>query len=144
MIEINKSRSFTNTYDHDSFSVVRVYNRHLKALGGRNAWVKLESNSSVIYRMIKASKSSPGFTSSAIETDYDSLLELGQIDASNEPDENKFYPCKLTISPISRFGRFKAYWNHPDYGYRISMQISLVSLLLGFVGLLLGLLGVII
>jgi hypothetical protein len=123
MIEINKSRSFTNSYDHDSFSVVRVYNRHLKALGGRNAWVKLESDSAVIYRMVKAGKSSSGFNSAAIETDYDSLLELGQIDASNVSDENKFYPCKLTISPS------RIIWDrHLNKNFR-SANLSILSLI---------------
>jgi hypothetical protein len=134
-IEISKQRSFTNDYDNNSLSLVRVFNKNLKPLGGRHSWVKLTAGTKCIYRTIKAGKSSPGFSSNAIELDYDSLRELDLVASNRTSDDEGFYPCNLTISPTNILDVFKAYWNHPEQGYRISLRISMVSLLLGVLGL---------
>lgn len=135
-IKIEKLRSFTNDYDNNASCVVRVFNKNLKPLGGRHAWVKLSTDSHSIYRMAKAGRSSPGFSKNSIELDYDSLLELNATTSNGEVDEDGFYPCDLTISSTNKLEFIKAYWNHPDHGYRISLQISMISMFLGIVSIL--------
>ncbi|WP_395377021.1 hypothetical protein [Marinicella sp. W31] len=141
-IKINKSRSFTVDHDYNSFCVVRVYGGHLKALGGRHAWVKLTANDKSIYRTIKAGRRiAPALTKDAIEIDYDSMLELEQVSYDNKKDEADFYPCDISVLPATRWEQLKALWQHPDQGYRVSMKISLIGLFLGVIGFITGLLS---
>ena len=141
-IKINKSRSFTIQHDYNSFCVVRIYGGHLKALGGRHAWVKLTANGKSIYRTIKAGQRiAPALTQDAIEIDYDSMLELEQISYDNKKDAGDFYPCDISLSPATQFEQLIALWKHPEQGYRISIRISLIGLFLGVMGFITGLLG---
>ncbi|MCF6287942.1 MAG: hypothetical protein L3J53_01725 [Proteobacteria bacterium] len=55
-VEIKKQKPFSNDYDKNSLSVVRIFNKNLKPLGGRHAWVKLSTGSKCIYRTIKAGR----------------------------------------------------------------------------------------
>ncbi len=134
-IDIKKQKPFSNDYDKNSQSLVRIFNKNLKPLGGRHAWVKLTAGSKSIYRTIKAAKPMKGFNSCAIELDYDSLLELEIVSSNNSPDEDGFYPCNIVITKANKIDIFKAYWNHPEHGYRISLRISIISLFLGLVGI---------
>ena len=135
-IKIDKQRPFSNDYDKNSICLVRVYNKNLKKLGGRHSWVKLTAGTKCIYRTVKAAKPMKGFNMSTIELDYDSLLELEMVSSKKLPDEDGFYPCKITLTPTNKLDALKAYWNHTEHGYRISLRISIVSLFLGLISLL--------
>ncbi len=142
ILEINKQRKFSAEYDYYAFAVVRVSPRILKKLGGRNSWVRISSENNHIYRMALGAKSSMGFTQKAMEIDYDSLLELeGGSVPSSDADENHFRLCKYSIRKASFFETLIAHWNHPNTGYRVPMQLSIVGFTLGVIGLVLGILG---
>ncbi len=96
MFEIEKIRGFTSEHDYIAFSVVRLHPKVIKNIGGRNTWIKISSNTNHIYRLALGAKSSTGFTTKAVELDYDSCLELEAI-SGQAKDENSFYPCSFTI-----------------------------------------------
>jgi hypothetical protein len=139
-IKITQQRKFSNNADYDAFSVVRLQNSNIALLGGRNAWVCIESDSGrKAYRMIRGVGSSAGFSADAIEFDYETSISLDI--PKGTPNSQGFYPCTLTIRPASTLEKLKAHWAHPDHAYRFPLQISLVSFILGLIGLILGVLS---
>jgi hypothetical protein len=141
MIEIEKIRRFSSEYDYTAFSVIRLHPKIIKVIGGRNTWVKISSESCHVYRLALGAKSSTGFTAKSIELDYDSCLELNSIAGILPRDENGFYPCSMKIEKAPFIGKLIAHWKHPNPGYRVPLQISMVSFILGFMGFLIGLMS---
>ncbi len=137
MIEIEKIRGFSSEHDYAAFSVIRLHSKIIKAIGGRNTWVKISSESCHVYRLALGAKASKGFTTKSIELDYDSCLELDSI-AGIPPDEHGFYPCSLKIEKAPFVGKLIAHWKHPNPGYRVPLQISMISFFLGFIGFLIA------
>jgi hypothetical protein len=139
-IQITQQRKFSNTADYDAFSVVRLHNSELAALGGRNAWITITSmNGARVHRMIRGCGDSENFPHDAIEFDYETNKALGITKAKQ--NAVGFYPCALQVRPASRLEILAAHWNHPDHAYRFPLQLSLVSFFLGIVGLILGVLS---
>jgi hypothetical protein len=140
MFEIKKVRGFSSNHDYTAFSVIRIHSKVIKQLGGRNTWVKISHADKHIYRMALGAKPSKGFTMESVELDYDSCLELECI-SNSEKDETNFYPCSLTIQKAPFFGKLIAHWKHPNPGYRVPMQLSMVSFSLGLIGVLISIIG---
>lgn len=154
VFQIDKSRNFSDSSDHQSFGTVRLSLGTVKKLGGRNTFVRIEHGDRFICRQvqgigrqkIKCSETNDelaardNFTASAIELDYDSCLELG-ISSSRKKLPNNFYECDLQVKKARLKDVFTLHWNHPNPAYKTPFQISLVSLALGIIGLILGLLG---
>lgn len=143
MIQINQQRGFSKQSDYAAFAAVRVHNSVLKDLGGRNAWVFIQSPEGGVYRTILGSGSLVPFPEDAIELDYDTAVELevprmAPVNPQGRPEE-QFYPCDLKIRPVRGLEIIKAHWSHPNPAYRIPLQISIISIILGGLGLLLGL-----
>lgn len=136
MIEIQRVRNFSNEQDYVAFSIVRLYNKHVTELGGRNTWVCIESGGKKIYRRVRGVGNMPGFPKDAMELDYDSRNELGAI--SDDRHENGFFLHKATIKKASLVEKFLAHWSHPNIEYRTPFQISYISFMLGIIGLILG------
>jgi len=149
MIQINQHRSFSKESDYAAFATVRVHNSLLKELGGRNAWISIESPCGRVYRTIRGSGSLNPFPKDAVELDYDTSVELSvhRTKPANTQDESEgqFYPCNLKIQPIHGLKVIKAHWRHPDPAYRVPLQISIVlgglSIILGIIGVILGILS---
>jgi hypothetical protein len=136
-LRITQKRKFSNTTDYDAFSVVRLHNTMLPTLGGRNAWVTIQSMSGArAYRMIRGCGELEHFPVDAIEFDYETSKALGIT--KGKPNALGFYPCELQVRPATRLEILAAHWNHPDHAYRFPLQLSLVSFFLGVVGLILG------
>ena len=156
IIALNKIRTYSDHSDHQSFSTVRLSSRNVHKLGGRNAYVRIQSKTGSICRQIQGIgnhalechlsgdeiSSKQGFTSEAIEMDYDSRLDLGLV-VESEKLEYSFFACTITISPASVRDIFFLHWKHPNLAYRTPFQISIVSLFLGISGLILGAIGLI-
>ena len=138
-MQATKCREFSRDYDHDAFSVVRVFNNRLAALGGRNAWVTITSEKSQIYRRARG-LSSVGMTQDAIELDYDSRDELG---INGQADSNGFYACKVTIEKSTLRERLKGHWSNPNPAYTVPYRLAVLSVMLGLVGLFLGILSLV-
>lgn len=139
-ITITQQRKFTNASDYDAFSVVRLGNGCVASLGGRNTWIRIDSEAGCSdYRMIRGVGSVTGFPADAIEIDYGTSMSLGI--PKGAANVLGFYPCSLTVRPATRWEILRAHWNHPDHGYRFPLQISLIGLFLGIVGLVLGVLS---
>lgn len=133
MFEIEKNRGFSSEQDYAAFSVIRLHSKNIKSIGGRNTWVKISSDSCHIYRLSLGARPSNGFTTKSAELDYDSRLEPNSI--SGKPaDEHGFYQCSLKIEKAPFEGKLIAHWKHPNPGYRVPLQISMISLLLGVIG----------
>jgi len=87
------------------------------------------------------------FPNDAIELDYDALTQDLGLVAANQPSlavpNGNFYSCSIEITPVRGLvGLLKAHWYHPNPGYKVPLQISLVSLFLGFIGMTLGLISI--
>ncbi|GEM_PF-771195 len=149
LIHISQQRSFSKESDYAAFAAVRVHNSLLKKLGGRNAWVFIESPHGSAYRTIRGNGSITPFPEDAIELDYDTSIELEihKTEPVNpaDPPEEQFFSCDLNIRPAGKLEVIKAHWYHPNPAYRIPLQISLLlgglSVLLGITGMIIGLLG---
>ena len=149
MIRISQQRSFSKESDYAAFATIRVHNSLLKKLGGRNAWVFIESQHGSVYRTIRGNGSITPFPEDAIELDYDTSAELEMHKSEpvnpEDPPEEQFFYCDLNIRPVGKLEVIKAHWLHPNPAYRIPLQISLllggVSVLLGITGMIIGLLG---
>lgn len=149
MIRINRQRNFSKKSDYASFAGVRVHNSLLKEVGGRNAWIFIQSPDNGVYRTIHGSGSLTPFPEDAIELDYDTSVELEMHQTApvnpQDPPEEQFYSCELNIRPVGRLEVIKAHWLHPNPAYRIPLQISIVlgglSVLLGITGVIFGILG---
>ncbi|MCL7715801.1 hypothetical protein [Stenotrophomonas mori] len=145
-ISITKARDFSRDADYLAFSVVRLRNAHLKGLGGRHSWVRIENtgNGKVLYRRVRgagaSAGASTGLPANAIEIDYDSRLELG---IEGPRDATHFHDCSLTVGPASRLGELKAHWRHPNIEYRVPYRLAILSLALGLLGALLGALSLV-
>ena len=137
MTEIKKIRGFSSEHDYAAFSVIRLHSNIIKAIGGRNTWVKISSDSCHIYRLSLGARPSKGFTNKSAELDYDSRLELGSISGVSA-DEHGFYSCSLKIEKAPFTGKLIAHWKPPNPGYRVPLQISMISFLLGFIGFLIA------
>lgn len=152
MIRINQHRSFSKESDYAAFATVRVHNSRLKELGGRNAWVRIQSadGGRGIYRTVRGSGSLTPFPEDAIELDYDTSVELGVHTSDpvnpHSPPGEQFYSCNLMIRRVRGLKKIRAHWNHPDPAYRVPLQISIVlgslSVLLGMIGVILGVMSV--
>jgi hypothetical protein len=132
-MDVTECRDFSREYDHSDFGVVRVHNTVLDGLGGRRAWVKIESTISprkTIYRQALGSGPT-SLTAAQIELDYDSRNDLG-IDSTRQ--ENGTYPCSLTVRKCSRVEAFLAHWLHPDLSYQIAFRLGVLSAVLGVIG----------
>lgn len=136
-LRITQRRKFSNPADYDAFSVIRLHNSCVTALGGRNTWVRIESDSGkTVFRMIRGAGAAAGFPADALEFDYETSLALGIPQGA--ANEHGFYPCSLSIRQATHWEILIAHWKHPDPAYRFPLQISLVSLLLGIIGFVLG------
>jgi len=134
-ISISKARDFTRPQDYDAFSVVRLYNAHLRALGGRHAWVRLSCNGKILFRRVRGAGGGTGLPSVGIEIDYDSRQELG-IDNARGADG--FHPCSVTVSRAGFLGSIQAHWAHPNIEYRAPYRLAMQSVALGLLGAILG------
>lgn len=142
MLQINHQRGFTHKSDYGAFATVRLHNNQLAGLGGRNAWVRIESDACCVYRTVRGFGSRKAFPKDGIELDYDTSVVLG-IKGAGTPsmkmdDQASFYPCRLTIRRATKWEIIKAHWSHPDPAYRVPLQISI---LLGGISVGLGMLG---
>ncbi len=141
MYQIEKTRSFSATYDYSSFSVVRLHPKLIQKLGGRNTWIKISNGGKSIYRVALGLSQFKDFSIKSMEIDYDSICELDCI-SSKSKDELGFYLNDLHIEKANILGIIKAHWNHPNQAYKIPIQISLVSLALGISSVLISLLSI--
>lgn len=133
-ISITQVKSFTRERDFDDSAVIRVFNGHLKALGGRNGWVCITIGRKHAYRLIKGNP----IPADTIEMDYDSRVELG---IQREDREDGGWNCQIYLSPATLTQRVAAHWKHPDLGHRVSFQLGLIGLVLGALGFAQGILG---
>lgn len=134
-ITVAKARDFSRPQDYDAFSVIRLYNAHLRILGGRHAWVRLSCNGRNLYRRIRGAGGGTGLPSDGMELDYDSRLELG----INSPrDADGFHPCNVIITPAGLLGSIRAHWRHPSIEYRVPYRLAMLSVALGLLGAVLG------
>ena len=134
-ITVTKARDYSRPQDYDAFSVVRLYNAHLKSLGGRHAWVRLSSNGKTLFRRVRGAGGGTGLPSDGMELDYDSRLELG-VDSPRAADG--FHPCNVVVSPAGFLGYIKAHWSHPNIEYRVPYRLAMLSVVLGLLGAFLG------
>jgi hypothetical protein len=135
MPKISLVRDFSRNQDRDK-AVVRVFNLQLQKLGGRNAWVRISSGNSTIFRRVLGS-GEYGLSANAIELDYDSRLELDELGTLNAEG---YFECPrgLNIQRTSLYDRFRAHWYHPNVEYRAPYQIAVIGLTMGIIGLILG------
>ena len=137
-ISVVRARDYSRDQDYDAFTVVRLFNGHIRSLGGRHAWVKICTDNKRIYRRIRGG-ANLGLAGDSIELDYDSRLELG---IESPRGEDGFHPCSVVISPASFFGKIMAHWQNPNIEYRVSYRLAILSVVLGFVGLILGVISI--
>lgn len=143
-IQINKHSRYSKEKDHDDFAIVRLHNMHIKKLGGRNSWVRLElqgKKPNRLYRMIKGCGSQPDFPMDGIQTDYDTSLAISKTRPEAEKytsASNGYYPCTIKIKKANWGEVLVAHWNHPNHFYRLPMRLSLIGLLIGVLGFIQG------
>ena len=133
-ITITKARDFSRPQDYDAFSIVRLRNAHLKGLGGRHTWVKLESNGKRLYRRVRGAGNT-GIATDEMEIDYDSRIELG---INSARDQNGFHSCNVAVTQAGWLGAVEAHWHHPNIEYRVPYRMAMLGLMLGLLGALLG------
>lgn len=137
MMRITECREFSRDSDREDFTVVRVCNKSLNALGGRGSWVKIKAHGSRILRRAYGSGSCSQ-PAHMIELDYDSRRELG-IDHNFR--EGGVVRCELEICRARGFDLFLAHWRNPRIEYRVPYRLAVLSVALGAIGLLLGIIG---
>lgn len=116
--------------------IIRVHLSHI-GQGKFHRWQPVvvsnpNTNRSIIRFVLGASQASPIFSPTAIQLDYDARLDL-------EHEETHL----LNVTPARWYSLYAWYWRHPDPGYRVAMQLAMVSIGLGVVGLALGILSLI-
>lgn len=137
VVHVTRERRFTDERDFDAFAVIRVANRTVTDLGGRNRWVVMTGPSRrPVYRVIRGVKASVKLPVGAMETYYETNNALGI--GRSQVDADGFYECDVYIRSARILEIGLAHWNHPDGYYRFPIRISLVALALGVIGLFLG------
>lgn len=138
-MNIQFQRNFSKEADKSTIGFIRIHNRKLKELGGRNAWVCIEVGTKKIFRMIRGSGNIQDFNQQLIECDYETALEL-EIKESDPtcPGSNI---CSVNLRKANFIEKFFAHWRHPDPFYNFPLKISIVSLALGISGFFLGIIS---
>ena len=153
--------------DYNSgFPLVRLNNNALAENGiKRNEWISITSrtNGKVIYRIAKGSGSLfSGLCRGCMMIDAEGAFELGVdalrdenglretegkfvylADGNASGDRSQLYSADWDIRKASMIGCIRANLQHPDRGYRVSMQVAFIGLALGFLGLVAGILGLV-
>ena len=105
--------------------ILRVPNRLLERLGGRNSWVRIESGKSAIYRQVYGAGGIPGLSRGMAELDYDGASQLGIASRSGSEE------CL-----VSRCFSLVAHLNHPDEKHRVVARLALAAIVITIVGII--------
>ena len=121
----------------------------------RNEWVAIcpKGEGCTIYRKAQGSGGIGGFTDETVMLQYEDMLEL-EPDRSSQNVEKlgelrmngkaaDVYPVDWTLRKLRGLEKAMPYWKHPDDGYRLSVRISLVSLVVGVLGFVMGVAGLV-
>lgn len=138
MIKITKVWDIQKEQDFYDEAISRVHTSILRDTNlKRNQWIKIVNldNKKTIFRKVRGA--SPKDSSKEyMELDYDSRLELGIVANKND---SGYLDVNLRIEQANYIDIFCANWNYPNYAIKISVRISIISLMLGLIGLILGL-----
>ena len=116
IVRLHNSRIDASRADRDRF-----YRRD--ALAIRNP-----ANGALVVRMAMGAGSGiKGLTRDALALDYDAKEALGVPMTGN---------CTLEVRRARPHEVVRHFWSHPDLGYRISMRLAFLSVLLGLVSLM--------
>ena len=156
---------FERDYNSDS-PLVRLNNKTLAENGiKRNEWISITSrtNRKVIYRIAKGSGNLfSGLNKGCMMIDAEGAFELGVdelrdekglrktegefvylADGKDSDERRQLYSADWEIRKASMMDCIRANLQHPDRGYRVSMQVAFIGLMLGFLGFVVGVLGLV-
>ena len=121
--------------------LVRISGRIMSREGiRRNEWVAIspKGDGCTIYRKAQGSGNIIGFDDETIMLQYEDMLDLeptrskqvleaiGELRSGEEVQ--KLYPIDWSLRKLRGPEKAMPYWKHPDDGYRLSVRISVVSL----------------
>ena len=151
VIRIEQYRRYTNKYDSEAFSIVRVRNQHIQAKDKNSeyykpgkfksgSWVTITNNDNgkKVHRMVK------GFPSNDLPEnmiEIDSSTMLGELEVSRSESNVPPYLCSVSIRKSSLHERFLGHLNHPDLHYRYPIRVAIMGVLAGLLGFVAGILG---
>lgn len=146
--------------------LVRIHNSLFKEIGASpNSWVKIKSNvnGKVIYRIARGCNDQiEGVYKDTMMVDYMGACDLGIYDLKNKQnvrerrtkpiirydshndealEEMSAYQADWSVSKANFTDCIKANCQHPDRGYRVSMQVAFIGVGIGVLSLITSVIG---
>lgn len=157
-VEIKWEASLFEGDYNTGIPMIRLNNSVFGMMGTHaGTWIKITSISSkkTIYRIGRGSnKSIGGLEKDVAMIDCDGAFGLGvsslkgtdgkrpvrdrSVENVDTGEESKAYKADWAICRAGFLDSVRANLEHPDRGYRTSMQVAFVGLAIGFLGLLIG------